>query len=121
MHPNIEDYYWVMAARKRLIAIDGDSAGLCTFFVLQREEEIPAFYNRRCWSTPPDHAEGPIIYFDKLVATHFTRALFRLIERRVTEHHPRWERWVWSRPSPGQQPDRRYIYRRRMNGADVHG
>ena len=114
MHPDVEDYYWIMAARRRLIAIDGAGTGLCTFFVLQREEEVATFYDRKCWSTPPDHAEGSIIYFDKLVCTHFTKALWQAITQRVTEVIPQWERFVWYRP--GQDADRRYTWNRPKEG-----
>ena len=116
----MEDYYRIMASRRRLLVVDGDAVALCTFFVLREDREIPTFYDRRCWSTPPDHAQGSIVYFDKLISTRFTKTLWRAIEGRVTDVAPMWERFIWYRPCAGQAPDRRYTYRRRRHGAELH-
>lgn len=123
MLPEAEDYFLTMAGRNRLLSVDDGWTALCTFFVLQDETEIPTFYDRRCWTTPPDHATGSIIYFDKLISKTFNRDLWRGIEEQITHRFPSWEQFVWYRPRPGQQSDRKYLYERRrsLDGADVHG
>ena len=111
-----EDYYWRMAARKRLLRIDEGRTGVCTFFLLDSELEIHDFYDRRCWTTPADHAEGSIIYIDKLIAKQFDRNLWRAIEAEITDRFPGWEQAVWYRPR--QEQDVRYTFRRK---GVVHG
>lgn len=119
-----EDYFWIMAGRNRLIAIDEGRAGLCTFFILRGEQEVPRFYDRRCWTTPPDASEGSLIYVDKLVLYplhRFTMALWHQLVGVFTERIPQWEQLTWYRPRPGQQSDRRYTLHRRLHAADLHG
>ena len=122
MLQDVEDYFWIMAARNRLLMVDGGRTALCTFFVLHDESQIPFFYDRRCWTTPSDETEGSLLYIDKLImfSPHrFTRVLWEAIVKTLTERIPQWESLTWYRPRPGQQPDRKYTWRRRY--ADVHG
>ena len=119
MFPEADDYYDRMAARKRVIYGDlGDGRKLlCTFFVLQEEAELKTFYDRPCWSTPPDHHEGTIIYIDKLIASLFNKAVWTQIERALAETIPGWETAIWYRP--GQDIDRRYNYVRKYHGDHI--
>ena len=120
MLPEIDDYYWTMAARNRLLQLhlDGDSTALCTFFLLPSLNLLDRYRRRSMWSTPPDLATGSIVYIDKLVARCWNRGLFRAVETAVTQVAPQWTTAVWYRPSPGQAPDRRYTYRRRTHGSE---
>ena len=121
MFQEMEDYFWKMSVRNRLLKIETEDGltGLCTFFVLDSELEIPFFYDRICWTTPADHAEGTILYIDKILARAFTPVLQTEIERVLTDRFPLWEMAVWYRP--GQNADRCYTYHRRPHGAEVHG
>lgn len=123
MGVDADDYYGRMAARHRLIAIDGGRVGLCTFFVLTDELEISRFYDRRCWTTPPDAEDGSVVYVDKLFLYkpyRFTKALWHQLEQMFTSRVPSWQILTWYRPRSGQQSDRRYTYRRRINATDLH-
>ena len=125
MLANVEDYYWIMAARGRLIAIDEGRAGLCTFFILHDESEVLQFYDRMTWTTPTDAEDGSLIYVDKLLLYpphRFTIALWDQLVSTFTQRVPAWQMLIWYRPRPGQQADRRYTLRRRrdLDGANLH-
>ena len=115
--PAMEDYYWNMAARGRLIMVErqGLPALLCTFFVLRGEWELPRFHPRPMWTMPPDAPTGSVIYIDKLGGIQFNRQCIRQIVSWMNQRLPMWETAIWHRPGHG--PDRRYTLRRR----DYHG
>ena len=120
MDQDAEDYFWIMAARNRLLMVDEGRTALCTFFLLQDESQIPRFYDRRCWTTPQDYPDGTLLYIDKLMAHTFNQTLFRALVRTLTDRFPQWEQMVWYRPRPGQQPDRRYTFRRDRGGVHAN-
>lgn len=108
----IEDYYWIMAARGRMIRIDEGRTGLCTFFVLHSDWQAKLFHARPMWTTPTDYPTGTLIYIDQLMAKQFDRDLLRCLEVAITDHFPQAERAVWYRP--GTNSDRCYRYNRRL-------
>ena len=119
MLPHIDDYYWTMAARKRLFYLEraGEPWGLCTFFVLPTLDIVDFYHERKLWSTPPDVSDGPVVYIDKLLGRGFSRTLFQEIEAGLNTSVPSWETAVWFQPS-STGADRRYSY---SKGAAGHG
>ena len=118
MIQEIEDYYWKMSARHRLVMVYSGQqiVILCTFFVLPdaNPETIQRYYDRPCWSSLPDCEEGPVIYVDKLwCVMPWTRSLFRQVKEVIITAFPASERAIWYRPGHGTLPDRRYTHIRR--------
>ena len=114
MLSEIEDYYWTMAARGRLLTLEEGRVGLCTFFLLPNERAEHRYYCRPTWSTPADDPQGTLAYIDKLtLRVPGTREIVRTIARALVDRYPQLTRAVWYRPS--QDKDRRYTsYRRRV-------
>ena len=109
-----DDYYWRMAGRRRLIMLQqgGSIIGLCTFFLLDSELEVPYFYHRATWNIPRDSETGTVVYLDKLVCYNpFTFETWRQIEAAITAAHPLWVTACWYRPTR-RGADRMYTYRR---------
>lgn len=109
----MEDYYWRMAGRGRLISLTAGASllGVCTFFVLPSLAEVPRYYHRKTWSLPEDVEDGAVLYLDKLVTYRWNLTLARQIETELTHRIPSWEVAVWFRPTAGD--DRRYEHMRR--------
>ena len=108
-----------MAKRHRLLVLfDGDRpVGLCGFFILQSEAELPRFFPRKNrYSTPRDHEEGTVLYLDQLGSFTWSLGLARQVESYLTERVPEWRVAYWHRPpSPPTQPTSRlYTYHRRQ-------
>ena len=119
MLDELDDYYWQMAGRGRLILLDEGRVGLCTFFLLAHGRQEHRFYCRPTWSLPADDPQGTIVYIDKLILrVPMTRSIARSIEQAVAARYPQFTRALWYRPARGQEasqkPDRRYSYRRRV-------
>ena len=110
---SIEDYYWRMAGRGRLIGLYAGSSmlGLCTFFVLPNSEDLGRFYPRAVWSIPEDAQDGTVVYLDKLVTYRWSLTLARQIEDEISQRVPSWQIAVWYRPT--EDIDRQFLYHRR--------
>ena len=121
MSNTAEDYYWTMAARNRLIRIEQPEyqAALCTFFVLQDEQEIPRFYNRLAWSTPLDSADGDIVLIDTYYG-RFSRAIVTLLEQAMVKLVPSYTQAIWYRLGARSHLRHTY-YRGRSHASYVHG
>lgn len=128
MFTEAEDYYWTMAVRHRLITVTvgGSVAALCTFFITTdlSDDTLMRYYDRKCWSLPPDEPQGAVVYIDKLMSyLPWTMELSRMVEAAITQQVPSWQTAVWYRPRHGDLPDRRYTYcrtrRRWSDGSDV--
>lgn len=118
----VEDYYWIMAARHRLVTIlaGGSVAALCTFFLLDSEQEVADYYHRPMWSTPPDLLTGLVVYVDKLISyIPITISLANRIAEEITKQVPYWQTAVWYRPRHGDFPDRKYTLKRRWPNGQV--
>ena len=112
----LEDYYWRMAGRGRLISLSAGTTilGLCTFFVLKEMEELPRFYPRAMWSMPEDAEDGSVVYLDKLVTYRWNLGIARQIEAEISHRVPSWQTAVWYRPAKDiEEKDRQFIYHRR--------
>ena len=120
MLPEVDDYYWTMAARGRLLqAYESGHPGVyCTFFVLPSLDDVRRFYPRGYWTTPDDLKDGPVIFIDKLFGQRMDRNIWRCLEFVITQRVPSWQVAVWYRPT-SHGPDRRYTYYRR--GGGQHG
>ena len=114
-YTRLDDFYWRVAARGRLLSLaeGGHLIGLCVYFVGWGEADVQRFYHRPMLSVPEDDASGTLIYLDHLMTYQFTRGLWHLIEQQVTQQVPQWTQAVWYRPGRGSLPDRRYNYYRR--------
>ena len=113
MLSSMEDYYWRMAGRGRLISLcAGDHLlGVCTFFVLPSLERLPTYYPRAMWSLPEDTQDGAVVYLDKLVTYRWSLTLARQIEAEISRRVPSWQTAVWYRPT--EDIDRQFLYHRR--------
>ena len=109
----LEDYYWRMAGRGRLISLmAGDTIlGLCTFFVLPDLVDLVRFYPRAIWSMPEDAEDGSVVYLDKLVTYRWNLSIARQIESEISRRGPSWEMAIWYRPT--DDIDRQFTYHRR--------
>ena len=120
MLSSMEDYYWRMAGRGRLVSLTAGTTllGLCTFFVLKDMEELPRFYPRAMWSMPEDAEDGAVVYLDKLVTYRWNLGIARQIESEISRRVPSWQTAVWYRPTDEDDPtyhgnDKQFIHRRR--------
>ena len=109
----IEDYYWRMTGRGRLISLAAGETilGLCTFFILKDMGDLTRFYPRAMWSMPEDAPDGPVVYLDKLVTYRWNLSIARHIESEITRRVPSWQTAVWYRPTATD--DRQFTYHRR--------
>ena len=113
MLSSMEDYYWRMAGRNRLIGLyAGDHIlGVCTFFVLTSWDDLGRFYPRKIWSIPEDAQDGELVYFDKLVTYRWNFYIARQIKETISQRVPSWQTAVWYRPT--EDIDRQFTYHRR--------
>ena len=118
--PEVDDYYWLMAARGRLIMVRHgiQVVATCTYFILQSLDEIPRFYDRPMWSLPSDAMDGPVVYIDKLMGLTWNKQIRQQLEALLAQQVPSFCLGVWYRPGHG--PDRRYTcHRRCLNGKEL--
>ena len=120
MLDELDDYYWAMAGRGRLLLLDEGRVGLCTFFLLESERDVHRFYCRPTWSLPADAPDGTLVYIDKLVLrVPMTRSIARAIEQAIVARHPQYTMARWYRPARGPEashaPYRCYSYTRRIH------
>ena len=123
MLSEVDDYYWLMAARHRLIMVRHgiQVVATCTYFILQSLDEIPRFYDRPMWSLPSDAMDGPVVYIDKLMGLMWNKQIRQQLEALLAQQVPSFRVGVWYRPGHGHLPDRRYTCGRHAIGGVTNG
>lgn len=121
MLDTIQDYYWAMAAKKRLLLIDGGRTATVTFFLLDRPDEAETYLTRRPWTTPDDTPTGRVIYIDRYFGKGFNKHIHAALEDAFTAMIPTWQVILWHRPRHGHDVRHTYHRKRRTHGPDLHG
>ena len=97
-------YFANLMARNRIFAMykDGALDGFATFFILESSEALPSVTDKPMWATPPDHADGTLVFFDKLVSNRWNLEARRTLQAVLLERFPQLTHACWLRPRVGR-------------------